>query len=99
MLGVGGGVIMVPAMQFLGVPFKVAVGTSLAAMIPTALTGVIRYYPNGNVNLKVATLLAAGAIIGANIGATFMKYIPDVALKRVFAIVLVYTAYKLFFGK
>ena len=99
LLGVGGGVILVPAMQMMGLPFKVAVGTSLAVIIPTALMGVVRHYQFGNVDLKVAGLLAISAVIGSNVGAYIVRYIPEVPLKRLFALFLLYTAFKLFFNK
>jgi uncharacterized membrane protein YfcA len=99
LLGVGGGVILVPAMQYLGVPFKVAVGTSLAVIIPTALTGVVRHYSFGNVDFKVAAIMVVGAVLGANIGAALLKYVPELAAKRLFALFMVYVAYRLFCGK
>ncbi|HHW11130.1 MAG TPA: sulfite exporter TauE/SafE family protein [Firmicutes bacterium] len=99
LLGVGGGIIMVPAMTYCGVPFKVAVGTSLAVIIPTSLMGVIRHYNLGNVDFKVALLLATGAVIGANLGVMLVARVPDLLLKRLFAVFMVVTAIKLFTGK
>jgi len=96
---VGGGSIMVPAMTYCGVPFKVAVGTSLAVIIPTSLMGVIRHYNLGNVDFKVALLLATGAVIGANLGVMLVARVPDLLLKRLFAVFMVVTAIKLFTGK
>lgn len=99
-LGVGGGIIMVPAMvMILGLESKIAVGTSLAVIIPTAITGVLRHYSYGNVDLKVAALLAAGAVVGAYFGALLVESLPDQLVRRLFATLMVVTAVKLFTGK
>lgn len=99
-LGVGGGIIMVPAMvMLLGVDAKVAVGTSLAVIIPTAITGVWRHYSYGNVDVKTAALLAVGAVIGAYFGALLAQSLPDQLVKRLFALLMVVTAVKLVTGK
>jgi uncharacterized membrane protein YfcA len=100
LLGVGGGIIMVPVMvMLLGVAPKVAVGTSLAVIIPTALTGVLRHYSNGNVDLRMALMLAVGAVIGAYLGASLAESLPDQLVKRLFALLMIVTAVKLFTGK
>lgn len=100
LLGVGGGIIMVPAMTYLlDIPFKMAVGTSLAVIIPTALSGVARHASFGNVNWKIAAVLAAGAVVGAYGGATLAQKLPELVIKRIFAILLAYTAIRMFLGK
>jgi len=58
MFGLGGGLIMVPAMGFMGMSFKAATGTSLAAqLLPFAILGVVEYYKNGDVNVQGALIL------------------------------------------
>jgi uncharacterized membrane protein YfcA len=70
MLGIGGGMIMVPAMVFLlGVPQHTAQGVSLAAMMPTAFTGMLMHHSMGNVEFRVAKWVGTGVVCGALIGA------------------------------
>lgn len=90
LLGVGGGIIMVPAMTLLAkLPIKVAVGTSLAVIIPTALAGVYKHHQQGNVNWEAAGYLAATAVIGGWIGAWLVSQVSPESLKRGFGVVLV----------
>jgi uncharacterized membrane protein YfcA len=90
LLGVGGGIVMVPAMTlFAGMPIKTAIGTSLAVIIPTAIVGVAKHYSLGNVDWRVAATIAATAIIGGWLGAKWVGIIPAETLKRVFGGVLI----------
>jgi uncharacterized membrane protein YfcA len=69
--GVGGGVIVVPALTIaLDVNHYQALGTSLAAMTPPAAVGVYTHYAAGNVAMRVAPTLALGAFAGAYVGGT-----------------------------
>lgn len=69
LFGVGGGILIVPAVVFLlGFGQRLAAGTSLAAIVPTSLVGVLSYAVNGTVDWVAAILLAAGAIGGAQLG-------------------------------
>lgn len=70
LLGIGGGIVMVPAMVLLlKVPQQTAQGVSLAAMLPTALTGMLIHASMGNVDYRVARWIGLGAVAGALIGA------------------------------
>lgn len=90
LLGVGGGIILVPLMvTYLGVTQHIAHGTSLAVIVPTALAGSIVYGFNGNINFVTALNLAVGSIIGASLGAKWMKNIPAKQLKQLFGVLLV----------
>lgn len=90
LLGVGGGIILVPVMvAFLGFTQHSAHATSLAVIVPTALVGGVVYGMHGNLNLICAATLAAGSIIGASFGARWMKKIPAAQLKRMFGILLI----------
>jgi uncharacterized membrane protein YfcA len=85
LFGVGGGIIMVPAMMLLmGVPIKTAVGTSLAVIIPTAAMGVFKHCHQENVNWHVALALAPTAIVGGYLGAWLTTMISPGGLKRAF---------------
>ncbi len=99
-LGVGGGIIMVPALVILyHVPQKSAQGISLAAMTLLALAATLRYMANPQVRIDfVATgLIAVGAIVGAVLGAEVVKHTPAKVLQKAFAVVLVVVAAKLAF--
>lgn len=85
LFGVGGGVVMVPAMMFfLGTDIKTAVGTSLAVIIPTALTGTLKHHELGNVNWKFVMMLVPLAIVGGYLGSYLTKHIEAATLKRAF---------------
>ena len=77
LFGVGGGTVIVPALVFfLGFNQRLAAGTSLAAIVPTATVGVISYATTGSVAWVAAIILAAGAIIGAQIGTWLLHRLP-----------------------
>src|SRR5262245_60638040 len=83
--GVGGGVVIVPALMWLeGFDIKRAVATSLAVIVPTAIVGVLRK-PMGAVDYRVAGLVAAGAVGGALVGEWASAALPEVWVKRLFA--------------
>lgn len=86
LLGVGGGILMVPAMVLLlGFDQHVAQGTSLLVIIPAATTGSYTHYRNGRLVLRDAAFLAAGGVVGAVIGSVFALSIEDGLLRRLFA--------------
>ena len=96
--GVGGGVLMVPAMiLLLGVPQRRASGTSLAAIVPIALFGVAGFALQDQIDYAAALLLGVGAIVGAPLGARLIHVIPVPRLRAAFALLLVVTAVRLFF--
>lgn len=100
MLGVGGGVVMIPAMVLLvGVSQKTAQGISLAAMIPTALSGIRVHRSAGNVDLRVGKWTALGAAGGALIGATAASHLANSVLQFAFAGFLVFTALVMIYRK
>jgi hypothetical protein len=97
MFGIGGGLIIVPALLFLlGMNEKPAIGTSLAALIPpVGLLGAAEYYRNGYINIKYAALIAAGLFIGAYFGAKLVVSMPDVLIRRIYAIFLLVMALRM----
>lgn len=102
LLGVGGGVIMVPVVNILWKQdMKVAVGTSLAAMVPIALVGFLAHnFKNHTCNIPLAAMLAVGAMVGTYwIGAPLSHHLPGPTLKRVFGVILmVFGFYYLYVG-
>jgi len=94
--GVGGGIVVVPALLWLrGMDIKTAVGTSLAFIVPTAIVGAMRT-PSHRVELGTAAILAVGGVVGAVGGAWLAQEMPATWLKRIFALVLAAVSVKLF---
>ena len=73
-LGVGGGVVLVPMLVFLlGTPQHLAQGISMLFIIPTALSGLYHLVRSNMVDLRVAMYIAAGALAGALVSANFVQ--------------------------
>lgn len=101
MVGLGGGVIMIPAMIFfLGLSVQTAQGTSLAVMIPPiGLLAVMNYYKAGQLNFKYAALIAIGFFIGGYFGSKIALSISPEKMKRIFAVALMLIAINMFIKK
>lgn len=93
-MGLGGAVVLVPALvYFFGMSQHEAQGTSLATLLlPIGLFAFLQYYRAGHVNLRVAAVLAAGFAVGAYFGGRWAQALPDLVLRRAFAVVLVLVA-------
>ena len=90
LLGVGGGVFMVPIMvTWFGFTQHTAQATSLAMIIPTAVFSSAVYSLHGSVDVHMALVIAVGSMISASLGARLMTRIPAVTLKRLFGLMLV----------
>ena len=90
LLGVGGGVIMVPLLVlWAGYAQREAHAMSLGAIIPISIAGIATYGVAGEVRYWEALGLAAGSIVGAQIGARFLARIDEHLLKVVFGVFLV----------
>ena len=90
LFGVGGGIIMVPAMVFfLHMEIKRAIATSLGVIIPTALVGTWKNQTAGLVNWTLVLTLAPLAVLGAYWGARLMQWMPEAYLRRGFGVLLV----------
>jgi len=101
MLGIGGAIIMVPALVFIiGFSQHMAQGTSLAVMLPPiGIIAAMNYWKAGNVNLKFALILAAAFLAGSYFGSKYALTIPQAALKKVFAVLLILIAVKMLWSK
>lgn len=95
LLGIGGGVVLVPGLVLLfGFSQPEAQGTSLAVLIPPiGLFAAIVYYQHGYVRLPVVGWVAVGILAGAVIGAKLVPYVPVPALRFVFGILLLYLGF------
>jgi len=95
-IGSGGGLLFVPIMKTgFGIAQPVAQGTSLAAVLPTALVGGITHLRQGNVLLAAALWMGGGGVVGAVIGALVAVEVPEKLLARGFGIFLLFSAYRL----
>jgi len=99
--GIGGGIIIVPALVFfLGMTQSSAQGTSLTMMLaPVGILAVINYYKAGYVNFKFAVLLMIFFVIGSYFGSKLAIHLSDRVLKQAFGVLLLLTGTKMIFGK
>lgn len=96
LLGVGGGVVMVPAMMMLlHLPSAMAKGTSVAVIIPTSIIGTWRNRTKDNVDLRSATILGLGGIVSAIVGGWVSTKMSDTVSNVLFAVLLVVVAVRL----
>jgi uncharacterized membrane protein YfcA len=92
-IGVGGGIIFVPFMTVgFRLPQTLAQGTSLVAIIPTAIVGGITHIREGNVIRDGAIWMGGGGVVGAILGALIAVHVPGAILARVFGVVLILNA-------
>jgi len=96
LFGVGGGTVIVPALvAFLAFDRRLAAGTSLLAIVPTSIVGVISYAIGGNVHWPTAGILAIGTVVGAQIGTWLLARLSQQVLRWAFVIFLVVVAVQL----
>lgn len=105
LLGIGGGVILVPLFLWLfplaGIPEQLVVhtafGTSLAIIVPTSFSSTLGHRKRGNVDWHMVGYLAFGGTVGALLGSTAAAYVPGQQLKFIFGLVQIIIALKLIF--
>jgi uncharacterized membrane protein YfcA len=99
LVGIGGGVIIVPALvMLLGMSQHAAQGTSLMMILfPVGILGALNYYKQGYVDFKYAGLLAIGFFVGSYLGSKFSLSLPQLTVKRIFAVVMMLLALKILF--
>jgi uncharacterized membrane protein YfcA len=97
LFGVGGGILIVPALIVLAhFHLKLALGTSLGALLlPVGILGVYTYHQNGHLDFKASLLIGLGLFFGAWAGARLAHLIPAVTLQRMFAVLMVIAAARL----
>ena len=97
LVGVGGGIIIVPALVFfLGFSQLKAQGTSLGLLLlPVGIFAVINYYRSGHINLTVVGIMSLAFVAGGWLGSKLALKLDEDVVKRIFAIVLFYTAFRL----
>ena len=100
LFGIGGGILIVPALIFLGrMSPSSATGTSLGALLlPVGALGAWQYYKGGHVNVAASLLIALGLFLGAYFGARFGLELDPATAKRAFAVFLIIVAAWLWFS-
>ncbi|MBM3328600.1 MAG: sulfite exporter TauE/SafE family protein [Calditrichaeota bacterium] len=101
LVGLGGGVIVLPVLVLLfGMSQHVAQGTTLAMLLPPiGILAVITYHQKGLIDWRVAGLLCAGFVLGGWLGARLAVSLPTDVMRKVFAAGLFVISLKMFFYK
>jgi uncharacterized membrane protein YfcA len=99
LVGVGGGIIIVPCLVFfMALTQKQAQGTSLAVLtLPVVFFGMWQYYKNGHIDFRVVGLIALGFLVGGFFGGKIANKISDDLLKKIFAVILLLIGIKILF--
>lgn len=93
MFGIGGGTVIVPALVWLGLTQRNAAATSMLAIVPTSISGVISYATCGNVDWLAALLLFCGMFVGGQIGSWLLSRLPELVLRWIFVVFLVFVVF------
>jgi hypothetical protein len=95
--GIGGGLVIVPSLILLmGMTVRQAVGTSLAALLlPVGILGVVEYVRAGQVDVRLATVLALGLLVGVYFGARLALMLPPDVVQRAFGILMIVVGVRL----
>ncbi|KJR31973.1 hypothetical protein BOO91_06225 [Vibrio navarrensis] len=104
LLGIGGGLIVVPALLYLlpwaGIPTELsmhmALATSLASIIVTSGSSALNHLKLGNVDMFVVKWLMPGVVVGGFIGANIAEWIPTQYLPKVFGVIVLFLALQMF---
>jgi len=101
MLGIGGAIIMIPALVFfMGFSQQTAQGTSLAVMLPPiGIIAAYNYYKAGHVNINFAIILAVAFLVGSYFGSKLALNLPQPLLKKIFGVLLLLVAAKMLLSK
>lgn len=97
--GLGGGFLVVPLLVLAGWSHPRAVGTSFAAILVISLSALVAHGKLQNVEWRTGALLGLGGILGAQVGARLVEHVSATAFNRIFALVLVGLAARMFFQK
>ena len=98
LLGIGGGLILVPLFHYLlKMNLHAAIGTSLAIIVPTALIGASRHASGHFIDWRIFLFSTIFAIIGGFLGAGISMNLDVILLRKIFAVFLLLIAFKMFF--
>lgn len=91
LVGLGGGLMLIPFIVLIfGLPIKYVAGTMLFAMVPYTAVATVRNLRHGYVNFKIGIIMEIGSVVGVLIGANFSAVLPDLLLKVLFMLIVVY---------
>ena len=101
LIGIGGGVIIVPALIFLfGLSQHQAQGTTLALLVPPiGFLAAWQYYTQGYVNLKIAAFVCIGFFLGGLLGAKFATGLSNTLLVKIFGVAMILIGLKMLLAK
>ena len=100
LIGIGGGIVMVPLLLILGMSQHQSQGISLAVLaVPVTALAAFNYYKEGYIDWRYPAIIAICFIIGGYIGSKFAVSIDEKILKKIFGFILLLVAGKLIFGK
>ncbi len=101
LIGIGGGIIIVPALVFIfGLTQHQAQGTTLALMVPPiGILAAWTYYQKGFVDLRIAALVCAGFVVGGLLGAKLATNLSNVILEKIFGVALLLVALKMILAR
>lgn len=101
LIGLGGAIFLIPILVYgFGMDQHRAQGTSVATLLlPIGALAFWKYYNAGNVDLKIAALMAVGFFVGGYFGGSWAQTIPTLLLRRIFATCLVAIAVRMFMQK
>ena len=100
LVGVGGGVVMVPMLVWIGFSQHQAQGTSLAVLsVPVTLVAAMTYYKEGYLNWKYALIIAVFFVVGGFLGSKLAVGMDQKMIKKIFGVILLFVAGKMIFGK
>lgn len=99
LVGIGGGLLVVPVLIFAHYPAKDAAGTSMAVVLANAISGSFSYVRQGRVHVKAAIVFALAGLPGALLGALVDQYVPQRLFSLLFALLLMVVAARIFFSR
>lgn len=95
LFGAGGGMICVPYLKKSGLSVKKAHATSVAVILPISFISACVYYFRGSIDISQCLLYIPGGLLGAAAGALILKKAPDFLMKKLFALLIIYSAIKM----
>ena len=100
LLGIGGGVIMIPIMLYVfEMKTHIVTATSLAVMIPTSISGTLKNFKNGHTNWNATLLIAGGSLGGVLLGAAAAEQVDQLSLQRIIGALFVFVSAQMIFKK
>ncbi|NOH81268.1 sulfite exporter TauE/SafE family protein [Vibrio sp. RE86] len=106
LLGIGGGLIVVPALLYLlpwagidpAISMQIALATSLSTIIATSGSSALNHFKLGNVDMYVVKWLMPGVVVGGFLGANVAEWIPATYLPKVFGVIVLLLAIQMLFS-